>query len=108
MPTSTGFGVVRENQTITPAPQPRGGPANSSRSTEDPRFASSALSQAVERVWRAVTEPAELGRWFLAPIDWTPALADTFTAFGEQGTVSGLTPPHLLAWEGAGSCSRSN
>jgi uncharacterized protein YndB with AHSA1/START domain len=31
------------------------------------------LPHSVERVWRAVSEPAELERWFPAAADWTLA-----------------------------------
>ena len=31
------------------------------------------LAWPVERVWQAVSEPAELERWFPAAADWTPA-----------------------------------
>lgn len=30
------------------------------------------LAHPVERVWRAIVVPAELGRWFPAAADWTP------------------------------------
>ena len=43
------------------------------------------LAHPVERVWRAVTEPAELAQWFVAPVPWTPALGETFEGGGQTG-----------------------
>ena len=40
------------------------------------------LAHSVERVWRAISEPAELERWFPAAADWTPAVGETFEADG--------------------------
>ena len=34
------------------------------------------LDHSVERVWRAVTEPAELARWFVSEVPWTPAAGE--------------------------------
>jgi uncharacterized protein YndB with AHSA1/START domain len=48
----------------------------------------------VERVWRAVTEPAELARWFVAEAQWTPALDEEFPG----GRITELDPPHRFAW----------
>jgi uncharacterized protein YndB with AHSA1/START domain len=56
------------------------------------------LDHPVERVWRAVTEPAELARWFVAPVAWIPELGETFEAAGEHGAITALEPPHHLAW----------
>ena len=56
------------------------------------------LDHCVERVWRAVTEPAELARWFVAEVPWTPAAGETFEAGGERGRIEVLEPPHRLAW----------
>ena len=36
------------------------------------------LNHSVERVWRAITEPQELARWFVAEAQWTPALGEEF------------------------------
>ena len=30
------------------------------------------LNHSVERVWRAVTDPAELARWFVSEVSWKP------------------------------------
>jgi hypothetical protein len=38
------------------------------------------LAHSVERVWRAITDPTELQRWFPATADWTPATGETFEA----------------------------
>jgi uncharacterized protein YndB with AHSA1/START domain len=51
-----------------------------------------------ERVWRAVTEPAELSRWFLAPADLTAERGMTFEAMGETGEIVEQDPPHRVAW----------
>jgi uncharacterized protein YndB with AHSA1/START domain len=58
-----------------------------------------ALPHGVERVWRAVTEPAELARWFVAPVSWTPALDETFGPAGQGGRITELQPPHVIRWE---------
>ena len=58
------------------------------------------LDHSIERVWRAVTEPAELARWFVVEeVPWTPELGETFEAAGEQGRITELDPPRALAWE---------
>jgi hypothetical protein len=56
------------------------------------------LDHPVERVWRAVTEPAELARWFVSEVPWTPVPGELFEAGGERGRITALEPPHLLAW----------
>lgn len=56
----------------------------------------------VERVWRAISEPAELGRWFPAAVDWTPAVGETFEAGGATLEVTEVEAPHRLAWVYAG------
>ena len=56
------------------------------------------LAYPIERVWRAVSEPAELERWFPAAADWTPAVGETFEAHGGSGQVTEVDPPHRLAW----------
>ena len=57
------------------------------------------LPHSVERVWRAVTEPAELARWFVAEASWTPAAGEEFEAAGQHGRVTVVEPPRLFAWE---------
>ena len=56
------------------------------------------LDHPVERVWRAVTEPEELSRWFVAEVPWTPVAGEEFEAGGETGRITALEPPRLLAW----------
>jgi len=56
------------------------------------------LPHPVDRVWRAVSEPIELDRWFVATPTWTPRLNETFEAFGQRGEITALDPPHLIAW----------
>ena len=56
------------------------------------------LAHSVERVWRAVSEPAELERWFPAAADWTPATGETFEAYGGTGEVTEVDAPRRLAW----------
>jgi uncharacterized protein YndB with AHSA1/START domain len=57
------------------------------------------LDHPIERVWRAVTEPAELARWFVVTeVPWTPAAGEEFEAAGETGRITALEPPRLLAW----------
>ena len=56
------------------------------------------LAHSVERVWRAISEPAELERWFAAAADWTPATGETFEAYGATGEVTEVDAPHRLAW----------
>ena len=56
------------------------------------------LAFPVERVWRAVSEPAELERWFPAAVDWTPATGETFDIGGSTVEVTEVDPPHRLAW----------
>ena len=60
------------------------------------------LPYSVERVWRAVSDPAELERWFPAAADWTPATGETFEAYGATGEVIEADPPRRLAWTFAG------
>ncbi|MEW2386103.1 SRPBCC domain-containing protein [Micromonospora sp. NPDC047707] len=56
------------------------------------------LAHSVERVWRAISVPAELERWFPAAPDWTPATGETFEAAGATGEVTEVDPPNRLAW----------
>ncbi|HEV7662875.1 MAG TPA: SRPBCC domain-containing protein [Chloroflexota bacterium] len=56
------------------------------------------LRQPIERVWRAISVPAELERWFPAAADWTPAAGEVFEAGGQTGQVTELDPPHLIEW----------
>jgi len=56
------------------------------------------LNHSIERVWRAVTEPAELARWFVSEVPWTPALGEVIDAAGATGRITALEPPRLLSW----------
>jgi hypothetical protein len=56
------------------------------------------LNHPIERVWRAVTEPAELARWFVSEVPWTPEDGEVFEAEGETGRITALEPPRLIAW----------
>jgi uncharacterized protein YndB with AHSA1/START domain len=56
------------------------------------------LAHPVARVWRAVTAPEELARWFVAPVAWTPALGETFEGGGQRGEIVALEEPTLLRW----------
>jgi uncharacterized protein YndB with AHSA1/START domain len=60
------------------------------------------LAYSVERVWRAVSEPAELERWFPAAADWTPTAGERFEAGGMTGEVTQVDAPNRLAWTFAG------
>ena len=61
-----------------------------------------ALAHPIERVWRAVSVPAELERWFPAAADWTPAAGELIEAGGMTGEVTEVEAPHRLAWTFAG------
>ncbi len=56
------------------------------------------LNHPVTRVWRAVTEPDELERWFVAPVDWKPEAGEVFEALGQTGRITELEPPRVIAW----------
>jgi uncharacterized protein YndB with AHSA1/START domain len=56
------------------------------------------LAHPVERVWRAVSVPSELERWFPAAVEWTPAAGETLEAGGMTGEVTEADPPNRLAW----------
>jgi uncharacterized protein YndB with AHSA1/START domain len=56
------------------------------------------LAYPVERVWRALSEPTELERWFPAAAAWTPAVGATFEAAGTMGEVTEVDAPSRLAW----------
>ncbi len=64
------------------------------------------LDHSVERVWRAITEPAELARWFVAPVDWKPEAGETFEAEGQTGEITELEPPQRIAWSWGGELFR--
>ena len=56
------------------------------------------LDHSIERVWRAVTQPQELARWFVDEVPWTPLADEEFEAHGETGRITELDPPRRLAW----------
>jgi uncharacterized protein YndB with AHSA1/START domain len=56
------------------------------------------LAHPVERVWRAVSDPAELRRWMPAAAGWTPKPGEVFELGGRQGQITDLDPPHVIAW----------
>jgi uncharacterized protein YndB with AHSA1/START domain len=56
------------------------------------------LGHSVERVWRAVTEPAELARWFVVPVAWKPELGETIEAAGQITEITELDEPNVIAW----------
>ena len=60
------------------------------------------FTHSIERVWRAISAPAELERWFPAAADWTPATGETFEAYGATGEVTDVAAPHRLAWSFGG------
>jgi len=67
------------------------------------------LPHSVERVWRAISDPAELAHWFPSTVEMDLVLGGAVT-FGTteldidptlvptRGTVIALEPPHLLAF----------
>jgi len=58
----------------------------------------------VERVWRAVTEPAELQAWFPSSVRLEPRAGGTIEFTGDPystdstGTILVYEPPHRLAY----------
>jgi uncharacterized protein YndB with AHSA1/START domain len=58
------------------------------------------LNHSVERVWRAISEPEELRRWYPGVPHWTLEAGASFA--NEQGQGSGriieVNPPRLLAY----------
>lgn len=60
------------------------------------------LAYPIERVWRAVSDPAELERFFPGAADWTPAEGETIDLGGATLEVTEVDPPNRLAWTFAG------
>jgi len=57
------------------------------------------LAHPVERVWRAVTEPAGLAAWFPATAEIDLRVGGTVTfGFGPDGTVTDVDPPRLVGF----------
>lgn len=59
------------------------------------------LEHPVERVWRAITDPDELDRWFLAAPRWTLEAGATFgvEGLGGSGRIVAVQPPRRLVYE---------
>lgn len=64
------------------------------------------LDHPVERVWRAVTEPAELEQWFVASVPWKPEAGEVFEAMGERGEITRLEPLRVIEWTWGGELTR--
>ena len=60
------------------------------------------VDHAVESVWRAVSEPDELRRWFPGAVGWTPEAGETFEAGRALLEVTEDDAPNHLAWTYAG------
>lgn len=56
------------------------------------------LPHPVDRVWRAVSDPAELGRWFPATVDWTPTTGERIEIHGMIVEVVVADPHRRLEW----------
>jgi uncharacterized protein YndB with AHSA1/START domain len=52
----------------------------------------------IERVWRALTDPAELAQWFIPPTQWELKVGGAYRMHddGFSGKVLALEPPRLL------------
>ncbi len=53
----------------------------------------------IDRVWRAVTQPEELERWFVDAIGWTPTLGEALDVGGQTVRVTRLQEPSVIAYE---------
>ncbi|MDT7708880.1 MAG: hypothetical protein QOG20_4487 [Pseudonocardiales bacterium] len=60
------------------------------------------LAYPIERVWQAVSVPAELERFFPAAAHWTPAKGETIELGGATLEVTEVDAPNRLAWTFAG------
>ena len=60
------------------------------------------LAYPIERVWQAVSVPAELERFFPGAADWTPAEGETIDLGSATLEVTEVDAPHRLAWTFAG------
>lgn len=60
------------------------------------------LTYPIERVWQAVSVPAELERFFPGAADWTPAEGETIDVGGAILEVTEVNAPHRLEWVFAG------
>jgi uncharacterized protein YndB with AHSA1/START domain len=52
----------------------------------------------IERVWRALTDKAELAQWFIPPTIWEPKVGARYRMHddGFSGVIQALEPPRLL------------
>lgn len=60
------------------------------------------LAYPIERLWRAVSTPSELGQFFPGAADWTPAEGESIDVGGLTVEVTEVQPPRRLAWTFAG------
>lgn len=60
------------------------------------------LAYPIERVWRAVSTPSELERFFPGAADWTPAAGESIDVGGLMIEVTEVDAPRRLAWTFAG------
>lgn len=56
------------------------------------------LASSQERVWKAVSTPAELEQWFPAAVEWGPVAGEKLEAFGMTGEVLEAEAPNSLEW----------
>lgn len=56
------------------------------------------LAHPVQRVWRAVSDPAELAQFFPGAAPWTPIEGETIDLGGATLTVTKVAEPQVLAW----------
>jgi uncharacterized protein YndB with AHSA1/START domain len=56
----------------------------------------------IERVWRAVTDPAEVAIWFIPPTVWEPSTGGRFRFHNEgfAGVIQVVEPPRLIRFGG--------
>ena len=71
------------------------------------------IPHSVERVWRAITEPGEMGQWFPAAVEYEPRVGaamrfefDDPDAPTTEGQVTELDPPRLFAFDWGGELLR--
>lgn len=57
------------------------------------------VAHPIDEVWRAVTEPDQLERWFVDRLGWTPTLGEALDVGGQTVRVTRLQEPSVIAWE---------